>query len=138
MKAHDPRTPVREGMDRRAPGSAESRASVSNALDRCRSELTLRVHSARTEPGAGALHALREPIAEFTLVAAREKMPPERVLVIFKKMIGELTDLRGLSPEKRGDLQRQLVELAIESYYASAPRSARAPAPRDDMSPGTA
>lgn len=137
MNAHDRSTPVRDGMDRRASGSTGSRASVSDALARCRAELTLRVHSSLTEPGSDALHLLREPIAEFTVLAAREKIPPERALVMFKKMIGELADLRGLSPEKRADLQRQLVELAIESYYANAPGSARPPLPKDETPPGT-
>jgi hypothetical protein len=124
-------------MDRRATGSTESRASVSDALVRCRAELTLRVHSSLTEPGFDALHLLREPIAEFTVLAAREKIPPERALVMFKKMIGELADLRGLSPEKRDDLQRQLVELAIESYYAAGPAAVRPAIPREDVPPGT-
>ena len=138
MNAHDRRTPVRDGMDRRATGSTDARASVSDALARCRAELTLRVHSSLAAPGSDASHLLREPIAEFTLLAAREKIPPERALVMFKKMIGELADLRGLSPEKRDDVQRHLVELAIESYYAGGPAAARPPVRRDEIPPDTA
>ena len=137
MNAHDRRTPVRDGMDRRATGSTESRASVADALARCRAELTLRVHSSLAEAGPELLPALREPIAAFTVLAARERIPPERALIMFKKMIGELADLRGLPPEQRADLQRQLVELAIESYYASAPVALRPPVVRDELPPGT-
>lgn len=135
MSAHERRTHVRDSHDRRASGSVEARLFVDKALARCRAELTLRVASAHNDPDPAQLQRLRAPIADFTRTAAGENIPPERALVMFKKMIGEIADLRGLPPEERDTVQRQLIEIAIESYYAAPGIAARLALLRDDGGP---
>lgn len=132
MSAHERRTDGRDSHDRRASGSAEARMFADKALARCRAELTLRVATARNDPDSTLIQRLRAPIAEFTRTAAGENIPPERALVMFKKMIAEIADLRGLPPEERDTMLRQLIEIAIESYYATPGIAARLALFRDD------
>lgn len=107
-----------DGLDRRGSDSATTRAALADALARCRAQLEARVPDAITgEFSIGALNLLREPIAEFALVASREKLPPERALVMFKKMIGQLADIERCPVDQRETVHRQLVEMAIESYF---------------------
>jgi hypothetical protein len=107
-----------DGLDRRSAGSNDSRDALVDALARCRSELETRVPDALTgEFSVGALNILREPVAAFAAVASREKLPPERALVMFKKMIGQLADIERCPLEQREVVHRQLVEMAIESYF---------------------
>lgn len=120
MNSHDRSTDTRDGLDRRTAGSRDTRASIADALDRCRDELTRRVARTLAEPALDADRYLREPVAEFTTLAARENIPPERALVMFKKMVGGMADLRDLHPDQRADLHRRLIEIAIASYYEQA------------------
>jgi hypothetical protein len=107
-----------DGPDRRGLDSANTREALVDALARCRAELEARVPDAITgEFSVGALRTLREPIAEFAIVASREHLPPERALVMFKKMIGQLADIERCPVEQREVVHRQLVEMAIESYF---------------------
>ena len=111
-------TDLHMGPDRRGSDSAATRAALIEALARCRAELEARVPDAITgEFSVGALNLLREPIAEFAIVASREKLPPERALVMFKKMIGQLADIERCPVDQRETVHRQLVEMAIESYF---------------------
>ena len=111
-------TDLHMGPDRRGSDSAATRTALIEALARCRAELEARVPDAITgEFSIGALNLLREPIAEFAIVASREKLPPERALVMFKKMIGQLADIERCPLEQRETVHRQLVEMAIESYF---------------------
>jgi hypothetical protein len=130
MTARERRTLVRDTHDRRAAGSEDARASVTDALTRCRDELTDRVAATRDGPERDVIDFLRGPVADFTRTAASEDIPPERALVMFKRMIGEIADFRGLPPDQRDGLQRQLIELAIESYY-EGPASASRLTPSD-------
>lgn len=112
-----------DGSDRRANDSAATREALIDALARCRSELEARVPDAITgEFSVGALDSLRQPVAEFAVVACREKLPPERALVMFKKMIGQLSDIERCPVEQRDAVHRQLVEMAIESYFGEQGR----------------
>jgi hypothetical protein len=112
-----------DGSERRTAESAATREALIDALARCRSQLEARVPDAITgEFSVGALDSLREPVAEFALVACREKLPPERALVMFKKMIGQLADIERCPVERREILHRQLVEMAIESYFGEQGR----------------
>ena len=112
-----------DGLDRRGSDSAATRAALVDALARCRAELEARVPDAITgEFSVGALDSLREPIIEFAGVASREKLPPERALVMFKKMIGQLADIERCPLEQREVVHRQLVEMAIESYFGEQGR----------------
>lgn len=104
--------------DRRASDAPATRATLADALARCRAELEVRVPDVVTgEFSIDALAALREPVAEFALVASREQLPPERALVMFKKMIGQLSDIERCPVEQRELVHRHLVEMAIQSYY---------------------
>ena len=136
MAPGDGNSNTRQGPERRTSRPPEVRARISDALERCRVELSRRVsggvHTPAT-PSAATLPdslvaSLREPVAEFTLIAARERIPPERALIIFKKMVGDLGDLGGLRPEERRDLQRQLIETAIQTFY-SVRENGNRPAP---------
>ena len=112
-----------DGLDRRGSESAATRTALADALARCRAQLEARVPDAITgEFSVGALNMLREPVAEFALVASREKLPPERALVMFKKMIGQLADIERCPLEQREAMHRQLVEMAIESYFSDQGR----------------
>ena len=112
-----------DGSDRRAFDSGATRETLTDALARCRSELEARVPDAITgEFTIGALDTLRQPIAEFAVVACREKLPPERALVMFKRMIGQLADIERCPIEQREIVHRQLVEMAIESYFGEQGR----------------
>ena len=116
-----------DGSDRRAADSGATREALVDALARCRSELEARVPDAITgEFSLGALATLRQPIAEFAVVACRENLPPERALVMFKKMIGQLADIERCPVEQREVVHRQLVEMAIESYFGEQGRTATA------------
>ena len=116
-------TDLHMGPDRRGSDSAATRAALIEALARCRAELEARVPDAITgEFSIGALNLLREPIAQFAIVASREKLPPERALVMFKKMIGQLADIERCPVEQRETVHRQLVEMAIESYFGQQGR----------------
>lgn len=100
-----------------------TREALVEALARCRAELEARVPDAiNSEFSIGALDTLREPIAEFAVIAFREKLPPERTLVMFKKMIGQLADIERCPIEQREIVHRQLVEMAIESYFGEEGR----------------
>jgi hypothetical protein len=112
-----------DGPDRRATDSAATREALVDALARCRSELEARVPDVITgEFSIGALDTLRQPIAEFAVVACREKLPPERALVMFKRMIGQLADVERCPIDQRETVHRQLVEMAIESYFSDQAR----------------
>ena len=123
MTQHDGTDITRQGdglgpVDRRASGAPTTREKLSDALARCREELEARVPDVITgEFSIGALASLREPVAEFALFASREQLPPERALVMFKRMIGQLSDIERCPVEQREMMHRQLVEMAIESYY---------------------
>ncbi|MGH7637443.1 MAG: hypothetical protein ACREOK_07305 [Gemmatimonadaceae bacterium] len=137
-----PRTPKRYAMnkqegihsrrqgpiDRRASDGSATRATLADALDRCRAELELRVPAVITgQFSIGALASLRDPVAEFAALASREELPPERALVMFKKMIGQIADIERCQVEQRELMHRQLVEMAIESYFGD--RGAATPPP---------
>lgn len=121
MNQHEGIDSRRKGStDRRASDAPATRATLALALARCREELEARVAAVVTgEFTIGALDSLREPVAAFAIVASREKLPPERALVMFKKMIGQLSDIERCPVEQRELMHRQLVEMAIESYFGS-------------------
>jgi hypothetical protein len=107
-----------DGPDRRGLHSDITRETLVDALARCRAELEARVPDAITgEFSVRHLNSLREPIAEFAILASRENLPPERTLVMFKKMIGQLADIERCPVDQREVVHRQLVEMAIESYF---------------------
>ena len=123
MTSRDTPTGPQDGPDRRGSDSAATRASLADALARCRTQLEARVPDLVTgEFSIGAFNVLREPIAEFALLASREKLPPERALVMFKKMIGQLAEIERCPLEQRELVHRQLVEMAIESYFGEPGR----------------
>jgi hypothetical protein len=112
-----------DGPDRRASDSVATRDALAQALTRCRCELEARVPDVITgEFSIGAMDILRQPIAEFAVVACREKLPPERALVMFKRMIGQLADIERCPIDQRETVHRQLVEMAIESYFGEQGR----------------
>lgn len=117
-------------IDRRASDAETTRATLADALDRCRAELEVRVPGVLTgEFSIGALASLRDPVAQFAVVASREKLPPERALVMFKKMIGQLADIERCPVEQRELLHRQLVEMAIEAYFGDGQTAPATPTP---------
>jgi hypothetical protein len=59
----------------------------------------------------------RDAVAAFAAEAHREDIPPERTIAVFKDMVSQLPAFRRVSPEYRGEVMQQLVQIAIDAYY---------------------
>ena len=69
-------------------------------------------------PGKGTLEGLRDAVAQFAKVASSLNVPPERLLAMFKAMVGQVTDADRRPMDERAEIMQRLVQMAIESYYA--------------------
>jgi hypothetical protein len=103
--------PDEERIDRRHRPLALGRKSFATALQICRDALQDRVGLEQ------AAELCREAVAAFAAEAHREDIPPERTLAVFKDMVVQLPAYRRVSPEQRGEVIQQLVQVAIDAYY---------------------
>ena len=107
-----------ERPERRVSDSA-SRQRIIDALAVCRVEVEMKLRGRNRASGkAGSLDGLREAVAQFAKVAASQNVPPERLLAMFKGMVGQVTDADRRPLDERNEIMTQLVQMAIESYYA--------------------
>ena len=107
-----------ERPERRVSDSA-SRQRISDALAICRVEVEVTLRGRKRASGkAGSLEVLRDAVAQFSKVAAGQNVPPERLLAMFKGMVGQVTDADRRPLDERNEIMTQLVQMAIESYYA--------------------
>lgn len=64
---------------------------------------------------------LREAVRRLAVEAREKSMSPERLLVVFKDILGSVGPVRTtLDAEGRAALQRRLITTCIDSYYADA------------------
>ena len=86
--------------------------ATNQALTVCRlalaRDLTQDVMSARAQAAVGA----------FAASGRAEGLPPERVLSMLKKILGEVLGVGGHGSEIRKQLMRDAVDVAIRAYYA--------------------
>lgn len=93
--------------------------AVAEALSVCREHLAVSLTRLREDsPRERAMDSLRSAIAEFARVTRRIDMPPERVIVVFKLMVRDLSPIQPWRVTARDALTSQLVEMMIEAYYA--------------------
>lgn len=64
------------------------------------------------------LESMREPLRTLCVCARRERVPPERMLVVLKQLLHDVAPYGALSPQARDTLRGRLVEMAIDAYYA--------------------
>ena len=68
--------------------------------------------------GAGSsVESVRGPIVAFATAARQEGLPPERVLVLFKAMVVNVSALKHQDVEERTEVIRALVAMSIKAYY---------------------
>jgi hypothetical protein len=95
--------------DQRASTATDA---LSSALANCQRELEIRLD------GQWSYESLRRPIATFASVAARQEIPPERVLALFKSMVFRLPPVLRRNPEARDEMVSAVVTMAIQAYYS--------------------
>lgn len=102
----------------RRVSDAASRQRVSDALAVCRAEVEMALLGNKRMPGKGTFEGLRGAVAQFAKVASTMNVPPERLLAMFKGMVGQVTDADRRPMDERAEIMQRLVQMAIESYYA--------------------
>jgi len=102
----------------RRVSDAASRQRISDALAICRAQVELALRGTKRAPGKGMFDGLRDAVAQFAKVASRHNVPPERLLAMFKGMVGQVTDADRRPMDERAEIMQRLVQMAIESYYA--------------------
>ena len=96
-----------------------ARTAVAEALSVCREQLAVSLSQLREDsPRERAMDSLRSAIAEFARVTRRIDMPPERVIVVFKMMVRDLSPIQPWRVTERDELTGELVQMMIEAYYA--------------------
>ena len=93
--------------------TADASAQFAVALNTCRRELL------STATNVEAPYAsMREPIAALASTAYRGGIPPERLIAELKELLARLPHYEARNASVRGDMMRDLVTLAITSYFA--------------------
>jgi hypothetical protein len=64
-----------------------------------------------------SVESLRTPVQLLCVVARRERIPPEKLLVELKHSLAELHEFAVMPPEHRDDFRRRVVDFAIQSYF---------------------
>lgn len=89
------------------------RRSLDDALTACRDVL-------QQDVNAGAdLESMREPLRLLSTCARRDRVPPERVLVVVKKLLHDLDAYEALPPQERDALRGRLIQMVIAAYYST-------------------
>ena len=102
--------------ERARPGR---RAAVDSALSECCTALER--HFAGLEddaPRQRALEGVRSSLVHFAEVTAEHEIPPERVIVMLKRSVRDLSAIRNWLATDRESLSHQLVQMVIASYYS--------------------
>ena len=103
----------------RRVSDAASRQRISDALAVCRAEVEETLRARKRAPAKLATdESLRDAVARFAKVASAQGVPPERLLAMFKGMVGSVNDADRRPMDERTEIMKQLVQMAIESYYA--------------------
>lgn len=96
----------------------ESLSAVVVALSDCRTALERSLSGLREDtPRRTALEAVREPLAHFAAVTAEHEVPPERMIVMLKRMLRELPVIHRWRDTERENISHELVQISIASYY---------------------
>lgn len=90
--------------------------SMDDALTVCRDVLQRDVNSGAT------LEGLREPLRLLSTCARRDNLPPERLLVVIKKLLHDVTAYEALPPQERDALRGRLIQMVIAAYYGNEMR----------------
>jgi hypothetical protein len=99
----------------------ENVAAVVAALSDCRSALERNLSGLREDGSRHkALEAVREPLASYATVTAEHQVPPERMIVMLKRMVRELTAIMPWRDTERDNVSHELVEITIAAYYKRA------------------
>src|SRR5687767_8146756 len=86
------------------------RLAVSAKLTECRVAL-----QEQLVPGASA-ELVREPVVEFSTLARKHGVPPERLLAVFKEMLTQIPEIGNRDIGERSKLISVLVEMSIAAY----------------------
>jgi hypothetical protein len=110
-------TPARrangDGERRSSPG----RADFANALDACRAVLAEALPSDGDGLGALSRDGIRDAVFVLARNASAQRVPPERVLAVFKEMVARLPNVAHRSSHTRGAIVSQLTHVMIDAYY---------------------
>lgn len=108
------------------PAPTANDLQVARALGACRARLETSLSVLREDlPRRGALEALQGAVAGFASLTRRLDMPPERVIVLFKRMVRDLAAIQQWRTTEREALTGELVQIMIEAYYAGPGRDGR-------------
>jgi len=86
--------------------------TVAEALKACQD--TFQLHA----DDASALEYVYSDVDTLCVVARRDKLPPERMLVDLKHTLDAVPELDRLEPERREEIRSRLVQHAIREYFA--------------------
>jgi hypothetical protein len=101
----------------------ENVAAVVAALSDCRSALERNLAGLREDgPRRSALESVRVHLASFAAVTAEHEVPPERMVVMLKRMVRDLPTVR---PWR--DTERALAPVSVLSYFVLPAAPPRAP-----------
>ena len=118
VKTPDKVAKAPERPERRVSDAA-SRQRISDALAICRVGVETTLRGRKRSPGKLAGDdSLRDAVGQFAKVASSHNVPPERLLAMFKGMVGSVNDADRRPVDERNEIMKQLVQMAIESYYA--------------------
>jgi hypothetical protein len=96
----------------------ENVAAVVAALSECRSALERNLAGLREDgPRRSALESVRVHLASFAAVTAEHEVPPERMVVMLKRMVRDLPTVRPWRDTERDNISHELVEITIAAYY---------------------
>jgi hypothetical protein len=110
------------------PALAAHELEVARALGACRARLEVSLSGLQEDlPRRGALDGLQSAVAGFASLTRRLDMPPERVIVLFKRMVRDLAAIQRWRSTEREALTGELVQVMIEAYYAGPRRDGPSP-----------
>jgi hypothetical protein len=101
-------------MQSEASDSRPRRKSLEDALSVCRDELQAQLGN------GSSMESLRGAVRDYAALAYQEAMPPERTLAAFKDMIQSMPAVARRPADERGEIMRQLVQMAIHGYYGES------------------
>jgi len=89
------------------------RLAVTAKLTECRVAL-----QEQLVPGA-SVELARKPVVEFSTLARKHGVPPERLLAVFKEMLTQIPEIGNRDMGERSKLTSTLVEMSIAAYYSA-------------------
>jgi hypothetical protein len=98
----------------------ESNSAVLAALSACRSSLERHFAGLREDgPRRDALESVRGSLMTFAAVTAAHEVPPERMIVMLKRMVREVTPALRWRDTERENISSELVEITIAAYFGA-------------------